>query len=156
MPILIWNTKKKVMRTLKIVAAVLSLIGVGFMAGFFTHRYVTVQEIHRVAEMRFAPGFEEQLYHIIDADAAQQQQLHPIVHRYAGLIAESHIEFRAQRKTLVDSMHQEIKPLLSEAQIQKLDRFSRRFKEHMEKRRAPREKNHDRDGLREKRKKKAD
>ncbi|MCB0613282.1 MAG: hypothetical protein KDC75_08240, partial [Phaeodactylibacter sp.] len=63
---------------------------------------------------------------------------------------------RAQRKTLVDSMHQEIKPLLSEAQIQKLDRFSRRFKEHMEKRRAPREKNHDRDGLREKRKKKAD
>ena len=117
------------MRNIKIAAVVVSLVGAGFVAGFFTHRYVAVQEIHRVAEMRFAPGFEDHLYHIIDADAAQQKQLHPIVHRYAGLIAESHIEFRAQRKSLIDSMHEEIKPLLTGEQVQKLEDFSRRFRE---------------------------
>ena len=139
------------MKTLKIIAAVLSLIGIGFVAGFFTHRYVAVQQIHRVAEMRFAPGFEEHLYHIVDADAKQQKQLHPIVHRYAGLIAENHIESRAKRKTLIDSMHQEIKPLLSAEQALKLDEFSRHFREQMKKRRPPREKKHDHDSLREKR-----
>ncbi|MCB9298665.1 MAG: hypothetical protein H6559_36950 [Lewinellaceae bacterium] len=136
------------MRNLKIIAAVLSLAGIGFVAGFFTHRYVAVRQIHRVAEMRFPPGFEEHLYHIIDADAAQQRQLHPIVHRYAGLISENHIESRARRKALVDSMHQEIKPLLTEEQIEKLDDFSRRFRDHMKKRRHPREKKHQPDGLR--------
>lgn len=141
----------RAMRTLKIVAAVLSLIGIGFVAGFFTHRYVAVQELHRVAEMRFAPGFEEHLYHIIEAGPEQQQQLHPIVHRYAGLISENHIESRARRKALVDSMHQEIKPLLSEEQIEKLDQFSRRFRGRTKKIRPPREKKHERDGLREKR-----
>ncbi|MCO6478188.1 MAG: hypothetical protein J5I94_16270 [Phaeodactylibacter sp.] len=121
------------MRNFKIIAAVLSLIGIGFVAGFFTHRYVAVREIHQVAEMRFAPGFEEHLYHIIEAGPEQQQQLHPIVQRYAGLIAENHIESRARRKTLIDSMHQEIKPLLSAGQLQKLDDFSRRFREHNKK-----------------------
>ena len=139
------------MRNIKIAAVVVSLVGAGFVAGFFTHRYVAVQEIHRVAEMRFAPGFEDHLYHIIDADAAQQKQLHPIVHRYAGLIAESHIEFRAQRKSLIDSMHEEIKPLLTGEQVQKLEDFSRRFREDRKKRKPLREKNHDHDSLREKR-----
>ncbi len=131
------------MRNFKIIAAVLSLIGIGFVAGFFTHRYVAVRQIHQVAEMRFAPGFEEHLYHIIEAGPEQQQELHPIVHRYAGLIAESHIESRARRKALIDSMHQEIKPLLSTEQIQKLDEFSKRFRERREKRRPPREKKRD-------------
>ena len=147
MPILIWNTKKKVMRNIKIAAVVFSLVGAGFVAGFFTHRLVAVQQIHRVAEMRFAPEFEDHLYHIIDADVEQQEQLHPIVHRYAGLIAESHIEFRTQRKSLIDSMHEEIKPLLTDEQIQKLDDFSRRFRENRKKRMPGQEKNHRHDGL---------
>lgn len=118
------------MRTFKIIAAVLSLVGIGFVAGFFTHRYVAVKQIHRVAEMRFASGFEGHLYHIIEASPEQQEQLHPIVHRYAGLISANHIESRARRRTLIDSMHQEIKPLLSAEQLRKLDDFSRRFREH--------------------------
>lgn len=118
------------MKTAKIAAAILSLIGTGFVAGFFTHRYLAVQEINRVAQMRFAPGFEERLYKIIDADPELQKQLHPIVQGYAGRIAEDHVASRAKRKALVDSLHEEIKPLLSEEQLQKLDDFSRRFREH--------------------------
>ncbi|MCO6491830.1 MAG: hypothetical protein J5I98_25670 [Phaeodactylibacter sp.] len=121
------------MRNLKIITAVFSLVGIGFVAGFFTHRYVAVQQIHRVAEMRFASGFEGHLYRIIDADAEQQSRLHPIVQRYAGQIAENHIAARARRRILVDSMHLEIKPLLSPEQVQKLDDFSRRFHEHKKK-----------------------
>ncbi len=128
------------MRTVKITAAVLSLIGTGFVAGFFTHRYVTVQEIHRVAEMRFAPGFEERLYQIIDANPELQKQLHPIVQGYAGQIAEDHIASRAKRKALVDSLHEEIKPLMSEEQLQKLDDFSRRFREHGKKKKDKKKK----------------
>ena len=138
------------MKVLKIIALVSSLVGIGFVAGFFTHRYIAVQHIGRVAQMRFPPGFEEHLYRIIDADAELQKKLHPIVHHYAGKISSNHIESRGRRKALVDSMHQEIKPLLTDEQIQKLEEFTRRFRAHGKKRKHQREKNHSHDGLKEK------
>lgn len=128
------------MRNLKIIAAVLSLVGIGFVAGFFTHRYVAVQQIHRVAEMRFASGFEEHLYRVIEADAEQQSRLHPIVQRYAGQIAENHIAARNRRRILIDSMHKDITPLLSVEQIQRLDDFSRRFNEYDKKKKDKKKK----------------
>lgn len=128
------------MRNLKIIAAVLSLVGIGFVAGFFTHRYVAVQQIHRVAEMRFASGFEEHLYRVIEADAEQQSRLHPIVQRYAGQIAENHIAARTRRRILIDSMHKDITPLLSVEQIQRLDDFSRRFNEYDKKKKDKKKK----------------
>lgn len=133
------------MRNLKIIAAVLSLVGIGFVAGFFTHRYVAVRQIHRVAEMRFASGFEDHLFRVIGASAEQQQQLHPIVHRYAGQIAENHIAARTRRRILIDSMHQDIKPLLSVEQIQRLDDFSRRFHEHNKKKKDKKKKDKKKD-----------
>ena len=136
------------MKTYQITIAAILLVAVGFAAGFFTHRAMSVKRIQRVAQLRSSAGFEDNLFRIIQPSAEQRAQLSPIVQRYAGQIADNNQESRRRQKELVDSMHLEIKPLLTEKQLEQLDRFSRRFRDYKNHRRKkdgkkshPREKN---------------
>ena len=116
------------MNTFKTIMTIAGLLAIGFIAGFFTHRYTVQQRIEKVARLRVPRGFEERLFQMIDADAEQREQLQPIVAKYALRVAE---EFREQNQAhhrIIDSMHQEIKPYLSDAQLERLERFHRRFR----------------------------
>lgn len=123
------------MKTYQIIIAAILLVVVGFAAGFFTHRALSVKRIQRVAQLRSSAGFEENLFRIIQPSAEQRAQLSPIVQRYANQIADNNQESRRRQKELIDSMHLEIKPLLSAEQVEQLDRFSRRFRDHKNPRR---------------------
>lgn len=135
------------MNQLKIALTVIGLVGIGFISGFFTHRYITQQHLHKISEMRFAKGFKNHLFQVIQADEQQQDTLSPIVEDYAHKIAQIHHQSRMQRKLLVDSLHEKIKPYLNPAQIEELDEFGRRFRA---KERMRREKRKKRKGHREK------
>jgi uncharacterized protein HemX len=116
------------MKAYKIIIAALLLIAIGFTAGFYTHRQLSVQRIKKVAAMRSAYGFEENLFRLIQPTEEQAAQLRPIVEGYAEQIAENSRQSRQRQKALVDSMRQEIRPFLTEEQGQQLERFSHRFK----------------------------
>ncbi len=115
------------MKTLKIVLFVTSLLGVGFVAGFYTHRYVVHKKIERVAELRFAKGFQMRLFERIEADEQQRSKLSPIVEKYAQQMAKESKDSRQRRRELMDSLYKEIKPLMTQEQITELEDFSRRF-----------------------------
>ncbi|MEL7118705.1 MAG: hypothetical protein AAFO07_04670 [Bacteroidota bacterium] len=129
------------MKALKITLFVLSLLGVGFISGFYTHRVVVRNQIKNVAKMRFAQGFQQHLYRVIEADSAQIKELAPEVDQYAQQIAELGQTHRLERQAVMDSMMNTIKPKLSNEQVQKLDRFSRRFRSRDPRRMKKREKN---------------
>jgi hypothetical protein len=138
------------MKAYKIITAALLLIAIGFTAGFYTHRHLSVQRIKKVASMRSAYGFEETLFRLIQPTEEQAAQMRPIVEGYAEQIAENSRQSRQRQRALVDSMRQEIKPFLSPEQGERLERFSHRFKgsrhgNHRmnEKNRPPREKKQD-------------
>ncbi|MEQ8702539.1 MAG: hypothetical protein RIC19_01405 [Phaeodactylibacter sp.] len=105
----------------------LLLLAAGFAGGWAMHRSTVVNRIHEVARMREASGFEDMLYRRIEATPEQRATLGPIVQRYGTLIDSMHQHFGADRRATIEQMHEEIKPLLSEEQVAKLDRFSRRF-----------------------------
>ena len=115
--------------TLKTILAIVGLILIGFVAGFLTNRQLTVGQINKVAKMRFAHGFEQHLYRLIEADETQIELLEPIVKKYAEEIADEHKISREKRKKIVDSLHAKIKPHLSTEQIDKLKSFSRKYRE---------------------------
>lgn len=145
-PVLRQN-KQQMMQQWKIIFAFLSMIGLGFVGGFFTHRYMARQTISKVKELSAAPGFQHHLLRRIEATPEQEEQLHPIVIKYGQQMAEVAKESRAKRRKIMDQMHEEIKPYLTKEQIDKLDEFSRRFRERKRrerdpehKKRAPREK----------------
>ncbi len=131
------------MKTYQIIIAAILLLAVGFGAGFYTHRAMSVKRIQRVAQMRYSEGFENNFFRIIQPSAEQRRQLEPIVERYAGHIAANNRESRLRQRQLIDSMHLEVKPMLSTEQVERLEQFSRRFrdfKKHPGKKRPFREK----------------
>jgi hypothetical protein len=116
------------MKTLKTIITIAGLLAIGFTAGFFTHRYAVQQRIERVARMRFAAGFENHLFRVIRAEAQQREELRPIVDKYAQRVAEEFNNHNKKRRSIIDSMYQEIRPFLSEAQLERLENFHRRFR----------------------------
>lgn len=123
------------------------MMGLGFMGGFFTHRYMARQTINKVKELSAAPGFHDHLLKRINATPEQEEQLHPIVIKYGQQMAEVAKESRAQRRKIMNQMHEEIKPYLTKEQIQSLEEFSRRFRERKRRERRP---EHKKRGPREK------
>ena len=115
------------MSRLRLVLFGLLILAAGFAGGWATHRNQVLNRMHEVARMRKASGFETSLYRRIEATPAQREELDPIVQRYGVLIDSLHHQFGRDRRTIVKEMHEEIKPFLSEDQIDKLGRFSRRF-----------------------------
>ncbi len=111
----------------KVIVAIAALIGIGFLGGFYTHRYLSTQKIERIARMRSAEGFREGIFTVVDASEEQRQQLAPIIDRYSKAMGRSHREWRRSLHALVDSMHQEIYPYLDEAQRDELNTFNRRY-----------------------------
>ena len=117
------------MKTLKILLFVISLLGVGFLSGFYSHRYVVNKKIEKVAEMRFARGFSKNLFERIGVDEEQKKQMAPIVNKYAQQMAKISKDSRLKRKELIDSLHEDLKPLMTKTQIEQMDAFSRRFRQ---------------------------
>lgn len=103
------------------------LMAAGFACGWVVHRGMMVDRMHEVARMRHARGFEDGLYRRIEATTEQREVLDPIVQRYGAIIDSMHHRFGADRRMVIEQMHEEIKPLLTKVQIEKLERFSRRF-----------------------------
>ena len=66
----------------------------------------------------------EHLLRRIDATPEQEEQLHPIVIKYGRQMAEVARESRTSRRAIMTQMHEEIKPYLTEEQINKLEEFS--------------------------------
>ena len=115
------------MKTFKITLAIISLIAVGFISGFYTNRFLVQQKIDRVANMRNAHGLQESVYEKIQATPEQRKQIAPAVESYAARIASVYQESRARRHALVDSLQEEIKPFLSSEQIKQLDNFCDKY-----------------------------
>lgn len=111
------------------------LVMLGFVAGFYTNHFVTQQKIAQVAELRFAMGFERRLFEIVDATPEQRETLRPIIEKYADANAEVYQQLRATRAANMDSMLAEIKPYLTEQQVENLREFARRFRSEHERRR---------------------
>jgi Na+-translocating ferredoxin:NAD+ oxidoreductase RnfG subunit len=115
------------MKTLKIASAIFSLIAVGFVAGFYTNRFLVLQNIKQVANMRYAQGFEESLFEKVNATPQQQTQITPTVEKYADKIATVYQESRTKRRALMDSLHTDLSPYLNRAQLEELDHFCFRY-----------------------------
>jgi len=52
----------------KSITSIIALLLIGFVAGFFTNRYLTIKTAHKIAELRKAKGMENHLYETLAVD----------------------------------------------------------------------------------------
>ena len=116
------------MQTWKVIVAMLLLVMIGFIGGFFAHRFMTQQHFRKVALIGTPPGFKEHLYRMLDADSAQIASIEPILSEYSELIHHKTREYRADRKELVDQMQAEMQPLLRADQQAEFEKFIHHFR----------------------------
>lgn len=103
----------------------IALVGIGFTAGFYTHRYATKKRVERIRDLVRKEGFAQQLFRFIEATPEQQEKLTPIVEPRAKEIHELFLNFRQERTELMDSLEQEIQPLLTDEQVERLTDFKK-------------------------------
>ncbi|HMO38817.1 MAG TPA: hypothetical protein PKC76_05465 [Saprospiraceae bacterium] len=115
------------MRSLKIVLVLVSLVSMGFVAGFHTNRYLVKQKISRVANMRYADGLKQSIFAKINASEEQRRQIAPAIEKYADKVALVYQESRLLRRSLMDSLRAEVKPFLHEEQTNALETFCDRY-----------------------------
>ncbi len=115
------------MKTFKIAFVLISLVSMGFVAGFYTNRYLVKQKINRIANMRYADGLKQSIYEKIGATPEQREKLAPAIEKYADQVALVYQESRMIRRGMMDSLRAEVKPFLAEPQIKELENFCDRY-----------------------------
>jgi hypothetical protein len=107
----------------KSILIMITLVAIGFAGGFFTQRILAQRHIERVIEVGTPRGMAEHLFHVIEANAEQRQQLTPIIDDYAHKIHQETRSYREMRRSLMDSLRTEITPYIQEGQQEKLHEF---------------------------------
>ena len=67
-------------------------------------------------------GFVNRWVEILDPDAEQKQAVEQIIERYAPRFGETFARHRQEMQSLIGSLHQELDPVLTEAQREQLNR----------------------------------
>ncbi len=115
------------MKTFKIALVMVSLIGVGFVAGFYTNRYLVKQKINRLVNMRYADGLKQSIFEKINATPEQKEQLSPAIEKYADKVALIYQESRMLRREMMDSLRAQARPFLHSEQMKELESFCDKY-----------------------------
>ena len=105
---------------------------IGFVLGFLASGRFYHERVRKFERMRMEAGFKERFYERIQPDETQKEKLEPILEEFFVKMGEH----RKGIGRLMDSLHQEMRPILTEEQKQRL-REMRPRRPRM--RKAPRE-----------------
>ena len=99
---------------------------VGIVIGFLINGQITHRKFKRVVEMGMEEGFKNRLYNFIQPTADQKELIDPIIEDYARKNSAIFKNVRSEHDSLMDVFHEELKPLLNEDQLSKLEDMGRR------------------------------
>lgn len=136
------------MRTLKIVIAITGLIGIGFVAGFMTQRYVAKARFEKARDFGRGNRMEHYIFRHTNPTEDQIVKLKPIIENYGRQLKEESVTFKRKHKAIRDSLYVEIRQHLTEEQIKALDEAAenkriRLFQKKKEKMRRKKKRNED-------------
>ncbi len=98
----------------------------GFFIGFLVNGRITRARISKMQNFYTEPGFNRALMRIIRPTPDQRKELIPILRKYARENRERLMEFRKAQSASIDSLEQEIKPILNHKQIKRLEKAKRK------------------------------
>ncbi len=112
----------------KSIISIIALLGIGFIAGFFTNRHLTVKKANKIAALRKVKGLENRLYETLELAPEQKEQLAPIIKKHLEVLAQLNKTHQEKRVATINELKEAIVPSLNEVQKRRLDKFSKRLK----------------------------
>jgi hypothetical protein len=101
------------------------LIGILATGMFARHHYHSDRKGFDKEHRGNRSGFAERIYRIVQADSSQKKQMQPIVEQTMASIDTLQQKTDGEVKALLDSMIVNLKPILKEEQLSKLETFSK-------------------------------
>lgn len=124
------------METAKTILAMVGLVLIGFVAGFFLQKQMTTQHFKRIKNMGTPQGLQEELFEYIQADEAQIKVLRPRIQPHIEHLKNAHYIFRKDRAIAIDSLKSAINPEITAKQQKKLERFTKRLENRFRKKKG--------------------
>jgi len=112
----------------KSIISIIALLLTGFVAGFFTNRYLAKQIVQDVVNRRHPKAMEQRLYRILQIEESQKATLEPIIQQHFEEMAAFGREHRMKREAMNKKFNESIMPELTVKQKEKLEAFQKRFK----------------------------
>ncbi len=132
----------------KSIISIIALLLTGFVAGFFTNRYLAKQIVQDVANRRHPKAMKQRLSKILELEESQKLTLEPIIQQHFEEMEAFGRAHRMKREAMNKKFNEQIIPELTLEQKEKFEEFQKRFKrtfgrKKKQKKNHQREKSHD-------------
>lgn len=115
------------MKNLKTVLTIVSLLVIGFTAGFYTNRALVKSHIKKVGEIGGGPRLQDHIYNAIGATDEQKEVLGPLIMNHGRELASLMKETRSSRKEIMDKLFTAIQAEINPEQQNQLGEFRKRY-----------------------------
>ena len=106
---------------IKTVIIVLVLLGLGFAIGMLTSGMLFQKKVKNMVKNQMPGGFERHMISTLDLTEVQQKEIKPFLEAHAEQKKEIFREPRMKHRARMDSLVQQISPLLEQEQQVKLE-----------------------------------
>ncbi|MEM1219350.1 MAG: hypothetical protein AAGH79_10575 [Bacteroidota bacterium] len=117
-----------------LVLALVSLVMLGFAAGYGTHLLLTKKHIEQVARLATGGGFTARMIHLLEPTDAQEQKILPILAQHEKMVDSLSTSYHEVRRSAIDELRNDLELILTTEQKERLanhfKRVKKRFREH--------------------------
>lgn len=116
----------------KVVIISIGLLLTGFFLGLLVSGIVIHYKLKHLPEKFTQEFIQSKMLHNIDPDDKQLKAVEPITYKYAGEVVNLTKKHFEELYSIVDSFHQELKPILNDKQCERISNSMKRLKSKTE------------------------
>ena len=109
----------------KAVVVISATLILGFAIGFLTSGMINHQRMRKFRSFNSMESFKQRTIHILEPTEEQLKEILPLIDEYAKKMDEIRKDFGKEFFALINDFHNELKPLLTEEQIERLESLMR-------------------------------
>jgi hypothetical protein len=114
---------------IKYTGIIISTLLIGFVIGFLTHGRLVKSRIDRMQSFYTEKGANRAFMRVLDPTPEQMEQIRPILQRHARQNRELLDHHRAEQQALFLELEDELRPLLTDEQIERLEELKHRWQQ---------------------------
>ncbi len=111
---------------LKYTLAFVAVLFIGFVLGFLVSGRLIHNRVNRLQKYYTNKGFRYEFRRLLHPSPQQFQKMQPVLQKYAGENRQNMMRFRERQRQIMDSMYDELKPMLSPWQQKRFENLRHR------------------------------
>jgi len=117
---------------IKFTGIIIGTLLIGFVIGFLTNGRLVKSRIDNMQSFYTEKGADRAFMRVLNPTPEQMEQIRPILHRHAQQNRELLGHHRSEQQALFVELEDELRPLLTEVQMERLEELKHRWKQRFD------------------------